>query len=253
MDLTMFLDGLGLTSYEKSAILYLAGVECADAQTVHAEANIPQGRIYSVLNELKEKGIVTLIPTSPKQYKIDSVKEALNCYLAQREAFLHEKTAQLNKLALSPRIQGKVKSVPSVSLYTGREEHLNAVLNLRNAARKELLQIAPLFVGSFATRKSLMEALRRKVAVKIIITNVTPKNKQQVRMAIRQGAQIRQLRDIKCFSLLIKDNSELLLGVHDDRKHEERMTLHTRNPALTATLRQAFLRLWKQADTLSKC
>ena len=84
MNLALFLDGLSLTSYEKSAILCLAGVESADAQTVHTQSKIPQGRVYSVLNELREKGIVTVIPTSPKQYKIGSVKGALKNYLEQR-------------------------------------------------------------------------------------------------------------------------------------------------------------------------
>ena len=68
------------------------------------------------------------------------------------------KITDVNHLELKPKSFNPDVNAPSVNLLTGRDEHLNAVIAFRNTAKKELLQMAPNFIGSFATTLSLQKA-----------------------------------------------------------------------------------------------
>lgn len=237
---------LGFTLYEKQAILYLSSVDSSNAIGICKKANIPQGRIYSVLNNLKTKGIVTVAPTKPKQYKIDDIKVSLQTYLQRRKLEINEKISQVDSIVL------KTKSITfaapvSVTYFTGREEHLNALIAVRNSAKKEILQIAPLFIGTFASRLSLQKALQRGVKVKILIPKITADNKDKVKMGIKYGAEIRQLNSPELLSLTIKDGEEFLLGIEDYTKKEERIVIFSRSKSLLEAFKQTFFRLWKKA------
>ena len=84
MQLTQFIDELDFNRYEKEVIVFLVSVNNAGADVIYKNTRIPKGRIYSVLNSLIEKGIVKLIPTSPKKYLIENVKESLENYLKKK-------------------------------------------------------------------------------------------------------------------------------------------------------------------------
>ena len=85
MDLVQFIDKLDLNCYEKEIILFLASIDNAEAKTIYKNTKVPQGRIYSVLNNLVQKNLIKIIPTSPKKYKIENVKDSLKMYLSGRE------------------------------------------------------------------------------------------------------------------------------------------------------------------------
>lgn len=249
MKLSQLLDTLPFVRYEKEALLYLATVDAATAKDIYKNSSIPQGRIYGILQELRQKGLVMVIPTSPQQYQIKDVKLALQNFIRQEEAKLIEKSKQVDSLQTEPRLFTAMKA-PSVAFLSGREEHLHAIITMRSTAKKELLQVAPLFVGTFASNRSLSEALSRGIGCKIIIKEVHAKNKKVVDKSIRAGAEIRVLNSSDLLSMLIKDSEELLLGVQNYHQQEERVTLYTKNKALISALEDAFWKLWKIAKSV---
>ncbi|MEK6963089.1 MAG: helix-turn-helix domain-containing protein [Nanoarchaeota archaeon] len=247
MLLAELLEGLKFNRYERAAILYLARVNQANAQSICKGSRIPQGRVYSVLDELRTQGIVTLFPTSPKQYKIDNLKEALSNYIWRKQADLSCQEEQIRSVQLDLKKDEKTINPASIALYKGRAEHLAAVAALNRRAKKQILQVAPRFVGNSETRFTDLQALHRGVQLKIIIYKVTVENKTRLKECLALGAQIRSLNDARIFSLTIQDDQELLLGVQDTKLKEERMILYTRNPALLKNLKSTFYALWKQA------
>ena len=240
-----FLNELPLNSYERAVVLALSRVDGMTATKLVKAASVPQGRIYSVLNSLVSKGIAVLVPTRPKQYRIPDVKIALSEYLERTKQELEEKQLALAKLTLSEKTispQG-----PSVAVFTGRDEHLNTLIMLRNSAKKELLQSAPLFIGSFASNKALVNALKRGVKVRVIIREVNKENAKAVKQALLAGAQIRRSKQEDLLSIMIKDNEEVLIGVQDYKRDEERLTILCRNKPLLAAIRDQFENEWKKA------
>ncbi|NQU99011.1 hypothetical protein HQ533_06125 [Candidatus Woesearchaeota archaeon] len=252
MSLANFLDKLKLNSYEKEIIVYLALVDNSNAHTIYKNVRVPKGRIYSVLQELIEKNIVKIIPTSPKKYEIRNVKKTLKEYLTRKQTELEKKKEEVEELELEPKKFLLDKKAPSVNLFTGREEHLEAATSLREHAKKEILQIAPLFIGTFASNLSLYKALKRGVKAKAIIPAVTDKNRKKTKEALKHGCEVRISESEKMMSMLIIDSEEFLLGVNRHGHQEERLTIYSRNKAILETMKETFLKLWEEAKPISK-
>ena len=250
MGLAQLIDSLDLVRYEKEMMIYLSEVDSATAKDIYRNTKIPQGRIYSILNGLKDKGFVTTVPTSPKRYKIDDIKQSLRNYIDRKKISLDKKLQEAKNLEVKPKLFLSGKNIPSVYTFTGRDEHLKALISLRTKAKQELVQIAPLFIGSFASNLSLYKALQRGVSVKVITYKVTSKNKKNIQECLRLGAEIRQLKYSDLLSFLVKDNDEFLLGVENYRNQEERLYLYSKNKALLITLKETFERLWKKAKPI---
>ena len=245
MKLASFLDSVKLNLYEKEVILYLSSVYSADARTVYKNTKVPIGRVYSVLEELREKGFVSVVPTSPKKYRIVNVKDSLRQYIIRKKTALDQKLDCIEDLEIQPKSISRDKRGPSVVVLNGREEHLSAIISLRESSGTELLQIAPFFKGSTASRISMRRALIRGVKIRIIVKKMTDENRKNIEYGMKYGADIRQLDSPDPLSVLIKDSSEFLLGVQDCRNQEERMTILSTNKALLLSIKDTFLDQWK--------
>jgi len=251
MELFQYLDSLRLTLYEKEIIVYLSSVELADAKTICKKAKIPQGRIYSVLDDLQNKGFVITIPGKPKKYQIKDVKESLRFYLNNKKQELDEKIESIQLIDLKPKTFNESEHQSSVTTFTGRKEHLNQVIRFREIAKKEIIQTAPLFIGTFSTRLSLRRVLERGVKVKIIIMDVNKKNKPNIETGLKYGAEIRLNKHIKGFSMIIKDATEAMFSAHSYENKEEKTAICSRNKGLLIALKKTFSEFWEKAKPIT--
>jgi len=252
MELSLFIDSLKLTLYEKEATLYLSTVEDADAKTIYKNAKIPQGRIYSVLQELMQKGFVDVIPTKPKRYCIKDIRKSFKEYLDKKQTELKEKYLQVDKLSLMPKNTLAQEKTPSVHFYTGRDEHLAANVAMRNNANKEMFQLAPSFKGNFASRLSVQKALARGVAIKIITVKITKENTASIQNCIKYGGEVRVLDTTDIIPLSIRDSQEMILGIQNADNSEQRMMMSTTSKSLIRLFQEYFNRLWRQAKPVRK-
>jgi sugar-specific transcriptional regulator TrmB len=247
MQLAQFVDGLDLNSYEKEIILFLASVDNADANIIYKKTKVPKGRIYSVLNSLIDKKFVNVIPTSPKKYKIDDIKESIKNYLEEKKNDLGRKIKESDDIEVKPKLFTLEKNAPSVYTFTGREEHLNALISLRNRAKKRLIQVAPIFIGTFASNIAMYKALNQGIKVKVITKKITKENKKNIKECLKLGAEVRFLDSPDLVYFLVKDTDEFILGLEDYRNKEERLSLISRNKGLLVVLEQYFDNLWKKS------
>ena len=247
MQLSQFIDELDLNSYEKEAILFLSSVDNADANTIYKKTKIPKGRIYSVLNSLVELGFANMIPTSPKKYKIDNVKESIKNYLELKKTDLGKKIKNVEDITVKPKLFTLEKNAPSVYSFTGRDEHLNALISLRNRAKNKLIQVAPIFAGTFASNRAIYKSLNKGIKVRIITKKITKENKKNIKECLNLGAEIRLLDSPDLIYFLVKDADEFILGLEDYRNKEERLSLISKNKGLLLVLEKYFENLWKKS------
>ena len=250
MNVQEFINNLDFNRYEREVLLFLVGIDTADAHAIYKQTTVPKGRLYSVLNHLKEKGFIQIIPTKPKRYKIENIKESLRHYLEQKKSLLHEKIESVEKLQLQPKLFLEEKNKPNLSFFNGRQEHLDTLLTLRNRAKTRLLQVAPLSVGTFSSNLSLYKALDRGVKVKIIVKTVTSENKKNIRECLHRGAEVRSLDSAELIYFLIKDDDEFILGLENYHNKEERMGVTGKNKSLVMMLERYFEQLWNKAKKI---
>lgn len=251
MELSYFIDSIDLNKYEKEIIIYLSSVNNANANKIYKNTKIPKGRIYSVINSLIEKRFINLIPTNPKKYKIENIKESLKNYLNKKQTLIGKEIKKIKEIQLIPKSTNLDKKSPSVYSFTGRKEHLEALISLRNRAKKRLLNVAPLFVGSFASNMAIYKSINRGIKVKIITRKITKKNKKNIKECLKIGAQVRVLNSFDLLNYLIKDNNEFLLGLQDYKNNEERLNLISRNKGLLIILEKYFNELWKKSKKIN--
>ena len=252
MELKEYLNDLKLNSYEKEIIFYLASVDSAGAKSIYKNTKVPKGRIYSVLQELSKAGFVAVIPTSPKKYQIKDIKESLRNYLDDKQTQLKDKAQQVDNIQISPKVYIQDTKEPSVQFFTGRDEHIGAVVALRNKAEKELLQMAPRFQGNFASKLSLQKVLQRGVKVKVIVSGVTELNKKSIQNCLKYGGEVKVYEADSWFAMMIKDSEELLISLQNREKNEERLTTITQSEPLILAMRNLFLQFWKKAKPIKK-
>ncbi|MFA6461682.1 MAG: helix-turn-helix domain-containing protein [Candidatus Woesearchaeota archaeon] len=248
MELPQYLDLLDFNSYEKKVILFLSGIDSASARQIIKGSAVPQGRIYEVLTTLNKKGLIQIHPGSPKLFSIKEVKESLSNYLTTKKIKIDEEISALKELDLKPKVYLK-ESTNSVEIIQGREEHLRKVIEFRNSAQKELLQIAPSFVGTFASSLALEKALMKGIKVKVITYAITPENKRMAKTLLENGGELRVIPAKDRLVLQIKDREELILGMHGEK--EERTLIYSRNKALLDTLTETFNKMWASAKTIT--
>jgi HTH-type transcriptional regulator, sugar sensing transcriptional regulator len=251
MELIQYLDRLKLTLYEKEIIAYLSSIDFADAKTICKKANIPQGRIYSVLDELQKKGFVLTIPGKPKKYQIKDIKESIKFYLEKRKAELDEKIEKIKLIELKPKSINIQENKASVTTFRGREEHLNQLTKFRQIAKKEIIQTAPSFIGTFSTKLSFRKALERGIKIRVIISKITSKNKNNIEIGLKFGAEIRLNKKIAGFSMMVKDSDEAIFSAHNYDDQEERVTIYSRNAGLISALKKTFAEFWKNATPIT--
>ena len=97
-NITEFLTNANLTSYEINAFIVLAKSSKFDgltAKKISSESKVPSGRIYEVLDDLHDKGMIEIIDSRPKKFKSLTLNKALENLIhyqtvenKRKEAFL---------------------------------------------------------------------------------------------------------------------------------------------------------------------
>jgi HTH-type transcriptional regulator, sugar sensing transcriptional regulator len=139
-DATM-LEEVGLTLYDRKALLALMSCGVADAATLCREGEVPSSKIYRALEKLAGLGLVEIQPTRPRMFAalaadavvariVDLARER-----AERFATAAPELARTLK-SLQTRVRGRQ---PFVDLALGVDAHVRRHLVPLAAARKRIV------------------------------------------------------------------------------------------------------------------
>lgn len=84
-DLAMYLHEMGLSEYEAAAYLALLSKGTATAKEVASSGEIPQSRVYDVLEKLETKGFVVIQPGRPKKFGANEPARAVKQFGEYKE------------------------------------------------------------------------------------------------------------------------------------------------------------------------
>ncbi len=120
------LEQVGLTGYERKALVALMVHGVADAETLCREGDVPTSKIYRAMEKLSQMGLVEIQPTRPKLYSAFPGDVVVNrlIEIARRNAEEFAQQAQgLKEMlsALPERVRGRTTFV---DLALGVESHI---------------------------------------------------------------------------------------------------------------------------------
>lgn len=99
------LEELGLSEYEETVYRSLSVTGAATASAVSDASGVPRGRIYDVLDRLRERGLVATRATDPREYTAVDPSTAVDRLLAARGRDLREEWDRYVDAAASVRAE----------------------------------------------------------------------------------------------------------------------------------------------------
>lgn len=132
----------GLTEYQARAYLALLELNISTANQIPAVSRVPRTKIYGIMRQLHDKGLVQIIPETPLKYKAVPFKRFLERRVGQLKEEAEELERSSDKLAEAfvvkshePDEQGKFE------MFYGRRNVRDKLRDMYSNAKKELISI----------------------------------------------------------------------------------------------------------------
>lgn len=119
----------GLTEYQARAYLALLELSSTTANKIPPLSRVPRTKIYGIMRQLHDKGLVQIIPETPLKYKAVPFKR----FLQQRVTQLKEEADELNR-SIEPLTE-VFKVEPHIPEEQGKFEMFYSRRNVRNKIR----------------------------------------------------------------------------------------------------------------------
>lgn len=278
-----FLKSADLSSYEINTYITLLKYDTLTARDISKKSNVPIGRIYDILQELKIKGMVEIQNSRPKYYKslpINISFQNLISHIAnvnQRKiSFLYEKARNLESSIY--KSNNFFKPVSSTNFWS-TEFNLNSILSVfikeSKNLKEELLatsilnnRIVDLTIYGKQYFQELYKALNRGVEIKYIWSPEPDRDKPLTLSQINKSQAIyKELKkilkdyynisdEIEGFKLKfipkriptnfnIFDSRRVLIKMQNPLRTSEILSvMNVLDPELAMELRKTFFNLW---------
>ncbi len=245
MELSAFLDRLGLTQYEQKVYLALLKLGTAKSQEITKESSVPYGRIYAILEQLVEKGLVSALPTKPRSFQAIQSHTAFKLLLKRKENELKELEHAMKTVKL-PAQKMPTPSEKHTEILQGKKRQRELVHAMTGNAQKEILVITGKYDPNVGQQVAAQRALQQGVTIRRIVPSV--KDAKLVAKKRKRGEDFRQL-NVPGLRLKVIDRQEAMLTVVEPGG-EERLSFYTTNAAFAGSMAVFFESLWKQAKPL---
>ncbi len=265
---------LGLTGYEAQAFIALLKLGDAEANEIANKAQIPMGRIYSVLSNLEEYRLIRIMDTRPRRYACVEPTAALDRMLKNKNEELKRTSAEIETLAhdlvseLSGVKTAKVtKSFWTVAIADKSEELVQECIL---GAQNEILFFMASRTTSERLRKKLsiekypgiisaiQEALKKGTEVKAILNKdvdftVVEDSSGIKKLMAHMGNEFNcRLAAIPATPFHIIDRESVLLQMLNPLAPDELFAVvNIRDTKLAEELREKFFTIWEKAETYS--
>jgi len=240
---------LNLTQYEIKAYLALLKVDKVTAYQLGSLSRIPSGRIYDVVESLVSKGIVSILPGTPKLIKATNPKVGLKALLDKKDREWKKESGQLKHLI--GKLEKKEEK-EDVSLSKGENLYYQNCIELYGRARKELFFIAG---GLTPAKKGVDVVTPTKMMIKkgVEVRFIVPVDKHNVKMArkiMRLGVEVRNY-PVKNLRIHVVDNKYAMITIVNKDNPKDRNIIRINQKESAQTLREMFLSLWERSETVS--
>jgi len=247
------LTSCGLNEYESKAYSSLVFLGPSKAGMISRESNVPQSKIYEVLDQLMGKQLVEMFDGRPKEFKAVPPETALR-------NLLEERTRELDAL------KGKVETIGDFLKPTKPAEVVGGVWTIKGEKFKEFFNKAAEMLGrsekyvyaitrDFSRTASLAEALhkcrKRGVKVRVIgMEKVDGQNYYKARWYADHGIDLRLFETRVHPRIVVADGREMLMRLDyspDKRSGFFFSSMWSEDASLVAVMDSYVKNMWNSA------
>lgn len=251
----------GLSDSQSRAYVALLELRKSDAREVSRQSKVPLTRLYQVLEQLKERGLVVVHPSQPRAYEplaMDAFLLALRDQRVEEARALERRREEIAALfPVAATVDADDRG--EVLLVRGRFALVDKLRHAVQAAREEILYLAPAGTMKRGVVLPLLEeATQRGLDLRVILPSAP--HWQEIIAAASARLQVHARPDANGAGpestgvLVIDGRLALLLHfVPDDASHRQGkdVTLVVQEHALVQTLRTLLLHVWATTQRLA--
>ena len=248
---------MGLSEYEAKAYTTLLMIGPSKAGEISKESQIPQSKIYEVLDQLTFKQLVEILEGRPKEFKAVSPDIALISLLEEREKEIEnlKKEIKLIKKALEPF------KLPEVSygVWTikGRKwsEFFNKAAEMLARSRKYVYGVTRDYSRNAKLAQVVKNCIRRGVKIRLIgMEKPVGENYYKAKWYYENGIEIR-IHEMKIHPrIVLVDGEEVLIRLDGKPTKKEGFlfySLWSQDKSLVKVMDSYVKTLWKNSKPIS--
>jgi len=148
------LKSLGLTKYEALVYIALLKLESATASEIHEISGVPRASVYTVVDQLLDKGLVSVSQSAPKRFASFSPEDAISKLMEQIERDAQYARDSLSKIYRERTGQGSSSEELIWNIYGLKISKKDSLIPFPVQIRKSELLLTPSFYHQIFRRNS---------------------------------------------------------------------------------------------------
>jgi len=247
----------GLSEYESKVYIALVSLGPAKAGAISREADIPQSKIYDILDGLVGKQLVEVFEGRPKEFKAIAPETILKNFVKEKEEefkSIRERAFTISTL-LKPAIDEE-DIIEGVWVQKGEKwaEVLNRLSEMLERCEKYAYDITRDFSYSTRLRETIRGCIRRKVQLKVIgIGQIDENNYSRAKWYFSNKIPIRIIETNVHPRILVVDGREVSIRL-DHSPLQKKFTFHSiwsQDPSLVKVFDTYMKNLWQSAKPIN--
>jgi sugar-specific transcriptional regulator TrmB len=209
------LKSLGLTKYEALVYIALLKLESATASEIHEISGVPRASVYTVVDQLLDKGLVSVSQSAPKRFASFSPEDAISKLMEQIERDAQYARDSLSKIYRERTGQGSSSEELIWNIY-GIENIKKRFTDTISHANQEIRIIAhPQFLSPDIQEKLISTA--NHIKVEIITPHWAEEIPKKMRVYVLKHPEIPKeldkAKDMMAGGVCIIDNRSVMVIV----------------------------------------
>ena len=259
------LQDIGLNAYEAAAYLSLLKFGVSEANVVCRDAEVPYGKVYTVLESLAGKGFVEIQFSRPKKFRAIDPDMALDFFFEKRKAEFEKEIEVLKSF-----IEEAKHSLKAVQAQKRKDEIFwttaiteseikKFATSIYGEVKKSVYIIPPTFgipiISSLLPE--VLKAIDRGVKIKLMISprfislaSVLSMQGEKALSKLKKGMEIRIVQNFNSYFGVIDDSIVVLLQLHPQDKDRILSVVKIWDTGLAKNLGEEFELLWNSGEKL---
>ena len=244
---------LGLSPYETKIYVSLLKHGRMPAREIAEKSSVPPTAVYPNLKKLVQKSLIQEFSGAVAFFEAVEPNIAIPAFLREKKKSLEEMEGKLVEQAMNlSDNKDKIMKAPEVlNVSIGREASSSIYFDALKRAKKTYYILGWTFRTTgvkFAKLQHLVEAKKKGIDVRIIVTGTEIKEWSILKEYMKQGIKLRYY-PLNNFSLLIVDGRECKITLKNP-DYDHKFNIHIKDASLSEALQSYYLSVWQKAEKM---